>query len=359
MTYRAEPITQRDGSEWANSNCLMAAGAVGLDYHTLGRKLSDGADMRRYSGDDGGGTSTDDLAQAWRVGYDETARQRDGHTWEDAVGELREGRAVMIQVWHATMGGPCLSGSGAYGHGITIAPEQHSDGRWLVADPWCKPPTWVWWEAWRIRDGAEEWAGRCAREVEGRGDGPLPDMRGYPLALIHAAARRLRDRWHPGDPGPAEEPLEAGGGGILYASSAAHGGTDMAVNTTANEPVTSSRRVALAEGTDIYADAELTQKLTDLSNDRVVPLLGTAVGADGRAVLVNVAGALYDDGESRPTIVYVKESALGAITPEPGPEPPPEPEPPAPSEDVAAAVAERDRLWREWMADDPEAPDRA
>ena len=45
---------------------------------------------------------------------------------------------VMLDVWHASTGGPCLSGSGAYGHTMIVAPER-SGADWLTSDPWCKP----------------------------------------------------------------------------------------------------------------------------------------------------------------------------------------------------------------------------
>src|SRR5262245_54253961 len=102
--YRATPITQRDGSPLANSNCLMAAAATGLDFHTLGGKTSTGARMRDYSGDTEGGTNSDEVVRAWDRGYDEHATMRDGHPWSDVVADLEAGRLVMLQVWHATTG---------------------------------------------------------------------------------------------------------------------------------------------------------------------------------------------------------------------------------------------------------------
>ena len=51
MTYRAAPVTQRDGSELANSNCRMASGCSGIDYQTKGRiKGMGGAEMRERLG---------------------------------------------------------------------------------------------------------------------------------------------------------------------------------------------------------------------------------------------------------------------------------------------------------------------
>ena len=59
--YRAEPITQRDGSAQENSNCRLASAATGIDFHTLGAITSTGAKMRSYSGDPEGGTTSDIL----------------------------------------------------------------------------------------------------------------------------------------------------------------------------------------------------------------------------------------------------------------------------------------------------------
>src|SRR5262245_10909828 len=113
MTYRADAVTQRDGSALQNSNCRMASIATGLDYHTLGAKTSTGAKMRQSQDDQSGGTDAGDAKQAWARGYSETLVIRDGNTWADALDDLRDGRLIHLDVWHVTVGGPCLSGSGS------------------------------------------------------------------------------------------------------------------------------------------------------------------------------------------------------------------------------------------------------
>lgn len=203
MTYRAAPVTQRDGSALANSNCRMAAIATGLDYETLGGETSTGAKMRSYQDDQSGGTGSDDASVAWHRGYGKDLRIRDGNPWGDVLDDLRAGRLVHLDVWHAAVGGPCLSGSGAYGHTIAVAPESRDkdgDTEWLVADPWCKPPTWAWVRQGRLRDGAEEWGRRVTREAET--NGPLPPAGVDRQRRLSAAARRLMKRHYPGAEAP-------------------------------------------------------------------------------------------------------------------------------------------------------------
>ena len=124
MTYRADPVSQRDGSRLASSNCRMGAGATGLDFETRGGLQETAAELRERQLDQIGGTDSSDLALAWHS-YGRTLRIRDGHTFDDALDDLAAGRLVMLDVWHAAAGGPCLSGSGAYGHTLAVAPEQH------------------------------------------------------------------------------------------------------------------------------------------------------------------------------------------------------------------------------------------
>ena len=66
MTYRADPISQRDGSSLANQNCRPASIATGIDYETRGGIRSSGATMRSRMSDQSGGTSSGDAAEAWR-----------------------------------------------------------------------------------------------------------------------------------------------------------------------------------------------------------------------------------------------------------------------------------------------------
>ena len=161
--YRPAPITQRDGSKLANSNCRMASIATGLDYDTKGAKKSTGARMRTYTDDQAGGTDSGDARQAWSRGYTEGLTIRDGNSFDELLGDLRAGRLVHIDVWHASVGGPCLSGSGNYGHTMVVLPNSKA-GSWLVSDPWCNPAKWSRVSETKLRAGAEEWG----RQVYGR-----------------------------------------------------------------------------------------------------------------------------------------------------------------------------------------------
>jgi hypothetical protein len=197
--YRPAPITQRDGSSLANSNCRMASIATGLDYDTRGAKRSTGSKMRTYTSDQSGGTDSGDAKQAWDNGYSEALTVRDGRTFDDALGDLRAGRLVHLDVWHASVGGPCLSGSGAYGHTIAVLPDC-SGGSWLVADPWCNPPKWSRVTEAKLRAGAEEWGrqvySRAADEADYPSGGPPPtDPR--VLAIVERVVRRLMSEDHP------------------------------------------------------------------------------------------------------------------------------------------------------------------
>ena len=207
--YRAVPITQRDGSALANSNCRMAAGATVIDFDTLGETTSTGAEMRARQGDQSGGTDSGDLSLAWHS-YGETLRIRDGASWGDAMADLRAGRALVLDLWHAAAGGPCLSGSGQYGHSVAVAPEFHSDGeRVLVADPWCSPAKWGWWPIEALEAGAETW-----------GDQVFGRSTGGPIGLL---VRELMTRWRPGQEARPSDVLDTGGAGrVLYSTSDAH-----------------------------------------------------------------------------------------------------------------------------------------
>lgn len=346
MTYRAAPVTQRDGSKLEDSNCLMATAAVGLDYHTLGKKTSTGKKMREYSGDTSGGTNTDEIERAWHTGYDEDPITRDGQPFSKVIEDLKAGRLVMLQVWAATVGssGMCLSGSGAYGHGISVAPEQNSEGKWLVADPWCDPPKWKWVAESKLKAGAEEWVQHSASGASGHYGREWPDPNVIPIGLIIAAAALLMTKYTPSHPSPFLHPPAGVGGspGVLFASTAPHLESDVAINTNGSH-MTSARLVRLTADAGFYKEPEFVHKYGTLSEGRECVLLGPALGTNAFAILVNTSKP-YDDGQDRETVVYITKDK--ASDPYAAPEPPPS--------DIAA----RDAEWRAWLDGDGDAPDK-
>jgi hypothetical protein len=345
VTYRAAPVSQRDGSALANSNCRCASIATGLDYQTLGGRTSTGSKMRSYMDDQSGGTDSGDAAQAWSRGYGQDLRVRDGYSFDDALADLRDGRLVHLDVWHSAAGGPCLSGSGGYGHSMAVAPERNGSD-WLVADPWCSPGKWVWWPESKLRAGAEKWGSQVYTQAVAGVPGPIDEDELRRLMVLAALA--LMRRWRPGREAPEDPPDTGGSGGrIMYTTTkaqAAGGGDDMAI--TAASGMTTNYVCRLGQGRDFFADANLTERLGELSKDATAVYIGAAIGetveGGSRAVLLNT-GTPYQDKVARPTIVYVVADACWGGGPEPVP--------PAPPTDVEAALAERDQDWRDWLLD--------
>jgi hypothetical protein len=306
--YRAKPVTQRDGSPLQFSNCLMATAAVGLDFHTLGGKTSTGGKMRAFSGDTAGGTNTDEIERAWYRGYQEDPVTRDGQPWDKVLSDLWAGRLVMLQVWMATVGGACMSGSGYYGHGIAVAPESRlaSDGsrEWLVADPWCKPPKWQWLPQSKLRAGAEKWV----TKVESGATGPFAGARieDMPRRVLQAIIERLLSQWTAEHPAPEEPPDGAAGSvGVLFASTRSQkeeAQTDVALQVP--DSLHSIYTLTLPKGTPYYGDAGLTDKYSETTREYVLPYVGFVPGGKARAVVLTTGGP-YSDGEKKPSIVYV------------------------------------------------------
>lgn len=356
MTYRAKPITQRDGSSLANSNCRMASGATGLDYDTLGAETSTGSKMRSYTSDQSGGTSSSDIDEAWHRGYDQNVRVMDGHTFDDALDDLRDGRLVHLDVWHKSAGGPCLSGSGAYGHTMAVAPEK-SGSKWLVADPWCSPAKWVWWEESKLRAGAEEWGDQVFTATRGEPDYEDASPAERRVILLRVI-RRLMSRAHPGAEHPEDETGGGSGGPILYTTTAAHAVTGGDVG------IYWSVRLFEDPGITLYMDSGLTDKMTDTVAGGTITQLGAKAMQDGDgydnsvvAVLVNTGG-LRDDGAKTKAVAWCRKSDLGAELPTdnawddsawallqdatgrfPG------------AVDCDAALADRDAEWVAWVMD--------
>ena len=299
-------------SEHASSNCRFASAATGIDFHTAGGITSTGARMRDRSGDASGG-STRMTPSARGTRYDQNLRIRDGHAWADAEHDLEMGRLVHLDIWAATAGGPCLSGSGAYGHTIAVAPERDGSS-WLVADPWCSPPKWKWWSESKLRAGAEEWGRRCGRSTAGLGYGR--QLRDVPASVLDAVVKLLMTLWTPDHPAPVElepDPGDTGGSAaILYTTTRARR-SDVTINATGH--VSTGYVLEVPDDTGWYLDADLGERAGTLSA-RSVPYVGIPVGSNARAVILTTSKP-YDDGEDRPSIVYVHKDAGD---PEPGPD---------------------------------------
>lgn len=221
--YKPAPISQRDGSSLANSNCRMASIATGIDYETKGGTKSTGSKMRSYSGDTSGGTSSSDAVHSWSTGYSRSLSVRDGRTFEDALADLRAGRFVHLDVWAAAMGG-CLSGDGGYGHTVAVLPDC-LDGAWLVADPWCSPGKWQRITESKLRAGAETWGGEVYGAAALEADYPTAGADTTDplvLAIVRRIVDRLMELNYPDGP-QGRIRFETGGGGpILYTITAAH-----------------------------------------------------------------------------------------------------------------------------------------
>lgn len=320
-TYRPTAVTQRDGSELANSNCRMASIATGIDYHSGGTVTSTGRRMRTYTTDQAGGTDSADAREAWAKGYDQYLRVRDGGTWADVIADLEAGRLVHLDVWHATVGGPCLSGSGLYGHTMAILPDC-SDGAWLVADPWCKPAHWARVAEARLQAGAERFGAqvyaRARREPDWPTSGPI-DYRDPAIRVIVArVVKRLMTAAYPGHTAELGEVETAGPAPVLYTVTMARplvGDDDMArFVSCSGYAVGSGKRLKIAAGTDwYYLDGT---RGGDIGTASTVVALGLVDAASAEWAVLITTGNPYDDKQARPTIAYVKGGILADAPPD-------------------------------------------
>jgi len=329
----------------------MASIAMGLDYHTAGDRVATAAKMRTYTDDQSGGTGSDDARQAWDRGYDQSLRVMDGSTFADVLDDLKAGRVVHLDVWAASVGQECLSGSGAYGHTVAVLPDHNGDG-WAVGDPWCTGGYGRIPQA-DLQRGAEYWGGQvyslAADEPDYPSGGPGPrDPR--VLVIVQRIVRRLMTQYDPSKPAPAPPGRDTGGGAVLYTTTKVQSGTtapeegdDMAIQAASG--LTSNYRIDIAAGVAFYADANLTAQEGSMSAAASVVYVGGPIGETepSRAVLVTT-GTVYDDGEKRATVVYVDKDDV----PEPYRIEAPVPVPPS-DDELEAALEARDAEWREWL----------
>lgn len=133
--YRPAGVLQYGwGTALDGYNCLMAAGCMGLDRHTLGVKTSTPPTMRSYQYDQSEGTDLADLATAWSNGYGETL-EWGTHSWATFLANVRGGRGAMLTGLYANMpANKRFSDTFTGAHAIYIN-EELSDGYFWGRDP--------------------------------------------------------------------------------------------------------------------------------------------------------------------------------------------------------------------------------
>ena len=342
--YRASPVSQRDGTTLANSNCRMASIATGIDFHTNGGTTSTGAEMRARQSDQAGGTDSGDAAEAW-ASYGQSLRIRDGETFDDARADLVAGRFVHLDIWAKAMApAGCPSGTAEYGHTIAVAPEK-SGTRWLVSDPWCSPPKWAWIDESLLREASETWGGMCYGEAtSGRGSLAEAILR----ALMRLAAKRLMSAYRPDAPAVVVPPFDTSGSGgrIMFTTTGAPVAETEEVGEMPMQAaggLVSTVRARIAKGVDWYKDGNLTQRGGSMSSDADVVYVAAPIGETGGAAYAVVlnTGNLYSDGAVRPSVVYVAAEDADTYS-----------SPPTSSTvDLEEALDTRDAEWRTWLLD--------
>jgi hypothetical protein len=363
--YKPAPVSQRDGSALANSNCRMASIATGIDYHTQGATTSSGSRMRSYTSDQSGGTDSGDAVESWRIGYGQTLEVRDGYTFDNALQDLVRGQLVHLDVWHASCGsasGICKSGSGAYGHTIAVLPDYSvgSNG-WLVADPWCSPAKWGRVPEAQLRAGAEEWGRRVYGAAVLEAD--YPDTAGrigdplnaLALAIIRRIARELMSRAYPGleetlpaPPTPPDWGETGGGKPCLFtrtkaiAPSGGGGGDDMARYVQANGYGVGAGKLIKMKSGEAWEYLDGSPGGT-FSGDINVPCFGLVDSSLNHYAVSISTGRPYADGGQRTTIAAVRTTAAPYDAPPPTP-----PEPVEPETDEEAYQRGRADEWATW-----------
>jgi hypothetical protein len=132
-------------------------GALLIDAHSGGKKLSSPPQIRNNQNDWSGGIGWDDVNVAlWNL-YGLRLTIPPSADWYDVLGWLKVGRCVGIQgdydqVPYAYQ---CQKG-GTFDHAFALAGYRSSDGRVLRYDPLCKNATWIPQSA--IRGAAEKLA---------------------------------------------------------------------------------------------------------------------------------------------------------------------------------------------------------
>jgi hypothetical protein len=213
----------------------MAAGAMALSYHGLGRDQPWAGDLRHAPGqpDQSGGTDLWDVAQSWEY-YGEDLEIRSGAGWAGVRADRAEGRALILTGEGNVPGAATFDG----GHAIAVYPEPRENGDWLMADPLSTGPEWVSESALR------QWAER----------------------------------------------LDSG---INYARTAAHpprkaaSSEDVMFNVG---PITTHRDALIVDGAILYRDSALTERHSVVTGDEPFGFVGSVGDAH---VIVNAGHTNY------------------------------------------------------------------
>ena len=156
------------GNDHGWSNCTMTSGALALAYQQPRGSLAPwGGDLRHRQGDLSGGTDLYDLRDAWES-YGESLSIKSGQGWDAVQDAHAAGRAIVIQGIGNVPGSESFDG----GHACCIAPETHSDGRWLFGDPLASG--WQWVSESSIRSWAERWQSSIAFAAGEKPPAPEP-----------------------------------------------------------------------------------------------------------------------------------------------------------------------------------------
>lgn len=150
MTYRpdfekqwGDPTTTLD---WVN--CTMAAGAMALDFDTLGHVDVEPGTLRSHSGDFSGGTGLNSpgLSKAWAY-YGQVLHVQTGDDWSSVIAALRAYKGVVLQGMYGALPKAYRSPHNSLGfvgpHGIYLNPEFQPDGDVLMGDPLNDSYIWV------------------------------------------------------------------------------------------------------------------------------------------------------------------------------------------------------------------------
>ncbi len=148
--YRPEFVKQWNDPtttlDW--KNCTMAAGAMALDFDTLGHVQVLGGQLRSVSGDKIGGTGlgSPGLTRAW-AHYGQELHVESGDDWAAVMAALRAYRGVVLQGMYGALPkeyrSPLNSLSYRGPHGVYLTPEINGSGSILMGDPLNGKFIWV------------------------------------------------------------------------------------------------------------------------------------------------------------------------------------------------------------------------